>query len=70
MQRLLLLRHSNEPVALIKKIDNTDEFRDFIEACFDPRSPMNAKLKEMLFSLVEEPQLKVAEKRVKYGQAE
>ena len=64
------VKYDNQPVALIKKIDNTDEFRDFIEACFDPRSPMNAKLKDMLFSLAEEPQLKVAEKGLKYGQEE
>ena len=64
------VKYDNQPVALIRKIDNTDEFRDFIEACFDPRSPMNAKLKEMLFSLAEEPQLKVAENGGKYGKEE
>ena len=26
---------------------------EFIEACFDPRSPMNAKLKELMFQLAE-----------------
>jgi len=62
--------YSNQPVALIKKIENTDEFRDFIEACFDPRSPMNSKLKEMLFSLAEKPLMNVAENGVKYGQDE
>ena len=60
---------NNQPIALKKKISNTDEFRDFIEACFDPRSPMNMKLKEMLISLAENetPQLRVAEKGVEYG---
>jgi len=45
---------SNQPNALKKKIANNEEFRDFIEACFDPRSPMNAKLKEMMIMLAEE----------------
>ena len=44
----------NQPDALKKKIANNDEFRDFIEACFDPRSPMNAKLKDMMIKLAEE----------------
>jgi len=61
---------NNQPMALKKSISNPDEYRDFIEACFDPRSPMNAKLKEMLYSLAEEPQLKVAESGVKYAQTE
>ena len=34
--RLQGVKYGNQPVALIKKIENTDEFRDFIEACFDP----------------------------------
>ena len=45
---------NNQPNALKKKIANNEEFRDFIEACFDPRSPMNAKLKEMMIMLAEE----------------
>jgi len=48
------VRFNNQPVALNRKIANTDEFRDFIEACFDPRSPMNIKLKQMLVKLAEE----------------
>jgi len=41
----------NQPASLKRKIVHGDEFRDFIEACFDPRSPMNAKLKEMMYTL-------------------
>jgi len=48
------VRYDNQPVALKRKITNADEFRVFIEACFDPRSPMNAKLKEMMVKLAEE----------------
>jgi len=42
-----------EPDIFKKKIEQVEEFREFIEACFDPRSPMNAKLKEMMFKLAE-----------------
>ena len=45
--------YENQPDALKKKIADSEEFREFVEACFDPRSPMNKKLKEMMFSLAE-----------------
>ena len=45
--------YKNQPDILKKKIEKNEEFREFIEACFDPRSPMNAKLKEMMFALAE-----------------
>ena len=41
----------NQPAFLKRKIDNTEEFREFIEACFDPRSPMHDKLKDMMVRL-------------------
>ena len=31
-----------------------EELRQFIEMCFDPKSPMNEKLKDTLFQLMEE----------------
>ena len=31
-----------------------EELRLFIEMCFDPKSPMNQKLKESLFNMVED----------------
>ena len=62
------IRYDNQPMALKKEITIPDEFRDFIEACFDPRSPMNEKLKDMLFSLAEKPLMNVAENGIKYGQ--
>ena len=46
--------YANQPDVLKKKIANNDEFRDFIEACFDPRSPMNARLREMMIKLAED----------------
>ena len=30
------------------------QMRDFIEMCFDPQSPMNGKLKETLYRMMEE----------------
>ena len=41
----------NEPELLKRKIIREDEWEDFVEACFDPRSPMNKKLKEMIMQM-------------------
>lgn len=40
-----------EPNALKEKLSKQEDFSEFIEACFDPASPMNAKLKEMLIEM-------------------
>ena len=40
--------YSNKPVI---EGDNS-EMREFIEMCFDPESPMNDRLKNMLFSMM------------------
>jgi len=45
----LLFKH--EPELLKRKMLREDEWTDFIEACFDPRSPMNKKLKEMMMNM-------------------
>ena len=37
-----------------KSLQEDGQFADFIEMCFDPNSPANAKLKEMLKHLLEE----------------
>ena len=42
---------NNEPEILKQKIIKEDEWMDFIEACFDPRSPMNKKLKEIMLKM-------------------
>ena len=42
---------SNEPEILKRKLIREDEWEDFVEACFDPRSPMNKRLKEMVFNM-------------------
>jgi transcriptional regulator with XRE-family HTH domain len=43
--------YNNEPELLKRKIIREDEWQDFVEACFDPRSPMNKKLKEMILKM-------------------
>ena len=40
-----------EPAALKHRMANKREWEDFIEACFEEGSPMNAKLKEMLIKM-------------------
>jgi transcriptional regulator with XRE-family HTH domain len=45
----ILFKH--EPETLKRKIIRDDEWREFVEACFDPRSPMNKKLKEMIMQM-------------------
>ncbi|WP_066683488.1 helix-turn-helix domain-containing protein [Christensenella intestinihominis] len=34
------------------KIEDDEEMRQFIEMCFDPDSPMNARLKDMLLEMM------------------
>jgi transcriptional regulator with XRE-family HTH domain len=43
--------YNNEPELLKRKIIREEEWQDFVEACFDPRSPMNKKLKEMILQM-------------------
>jgi transcriptional regulator with XRE-family HTH domain len=43
-----------EPKAVREKIENNAEMRQFVEMCFDPKSPMNAKLKQALVRMLEE----------------
>ena len=40
-----------EPAALKNRMANKREWEEFIEACFEEGSPMNAKLKEMLIKM-------------------
>jgi transcriptional regulator with XRE-family HTH domain len=43
--------YNNEPELLKRKIIREEEWGDFVEACFDPRSPMNKKLKEIILNM-------------------
>jgi len=45
----IIFKH--EPELLKRKMVRDDEWMDFVEACFDPRSPMNKKLKEMILQM-------------------
>jgi len=42
-----------QPKYIEDKARNNDELRLFIEMCFDPKSPMNEKLKQSLLEMVE-----------------
>jgi len=42
---------TNEPELLKRKVIRDDEWEDFVEACFDQRSPMNKKLKEIVMQM-------------------
>ena len=43
--------YNNEPEVLKSKVIREEEWEDFIEACFDPRSPMNKKLKDIMMQM-------------------
>ena len=43
-----------QPQALKAKTEQSREMREFIEMCFDPQAPVNKRLKEALFRIMEE----------------
>ena len=43
-----------QPKILQEKAGNNKEMREFIEMCFDPKSPVNGRLKEALFQMLTE----------------
>lgn len=45
-----------QPQALKAKTEQSREMREFIEMCFDPQAPVNKRLKEVLFRIMEEGQ--------------
>ena len=47
-----------QPERLKGKNIQNQELRDFIEMCFDPQAPVNKRLKESLFRIMEEGQEK------------
>lgn len=46
--------YNYQPQLLQEKAAQNAEMREFIEMCFDPKSPVNEKLKAALFRLMEE----------------
>lgn len=47
------IQYDYQPEAIREKAAQNAEMRAFIEMCFDPKSPMNEKLKETLLSMME-----------------
>ena len=47
-------KFSNMPSALQKKVRSRDEWEEFVEMCFDPNSPMSARLKETMLSMMQD----------------
>lgn len=43
-----------QPKILQEKARDNKEMRDFIEMCFDPKSPVNGRLREALFQMLNE----------------
>lgn len=43
-----------KPQALKEKTEQSREMREFIEMCFDPKAPVNQRLKEALFRIMTE----------------
>mgnify|MGYP006314239039 FL=1 len=43
-----------QPKILQEKAGDNKEMREFIEMCFDPKSPVNGRLKEALFKMLNE----------------
>ena len=43
-----------QPKILHEKAGANKEMREFIEMCFDPKSPVNGRLKEALFQMLNE----------------
>ena len=50
--------YDSQPERLKGKNIQNQELREFIEMCFDPQAPVNKRLKEALFRIMEEGQEK------------
>ena len=46
--------YGNDSPALKERMADKEEWQQFVEACFDPKSPMSAKLKEMMLKMTME----------------
>ena len=44
-------KYDYQPKYLTNKLANSDEWREFVEMCFNPDSPINNKLKEMIMQM-------------------
>ena len=48
------MMYNYEPEILKSKMLRDDEWSEFIDACFDSRSPMNKRLKKMMLEMAQE----------------
>jgi repressor LexA len=46
--------YNYEPQLIRDKTENSEALRQFVDMCFDPKSPMNDKLKQTLIRMLEE----------------
>ena len=46
--------YNYQPQVLKEKVEQHREMKEFIEMCFDPQAPVNQRLKEALFRIMEE----------------
>lgn len=46
-------KYDYRPEFLKNKLANSDEWKEFVEMCFSPGSPVNYKLKEMVLQMAE-----------------
>ena len=46
--------YNYQPQVLKEKVEQNREMKEFIEMCFDPQAPVNQRLKEALFRIMEE----------------
>ena len=44
-------KYGYQPEFLTNKLANSDEWKEFVEMCFAPGSPINSRLKEMLIQM-------------------
>ena len=47
-------KYDYQPEFLKDKLANSDEWKEFVEMCFSPGSPINNRLKEMLVQMAGE----------------
>ena len=44
-------KYDYQPEYIKNKLSNSGEWREFVEMCFDPNSPLSSKLKETFFQM-------------------
>ena len=47
-------KYAYQPEFLKNKLANSDEWKEFVEMCFSPGTPVNNRLKEMIIQMADE----------------